>query len=43
MDNSQSINIVTGSDRKVGEVRGTQQPRMAGDNVRDYRQRVRRV
>ncbi|MEY4977962.1 MAG: hypothetical protein RLZZ352_232 [Pseudomonadota bacterium] len=34
---------VTGSDRKVGEVRGTQQPRMAGDNVRDYRKRVRRM
>lgn len=34
---------VTGSDHKVNEVRGTQQPRISGDNVRDYRKRVRRI
>ncbi|MDP3425118.1 MAG: hypothetical protein Q8S32_15340 [Burkholderiaceae bacterium] len=34
---------VTGSDLKVNEVRGTQQPRISGDNLHDYRQRVRRI
>ena len=34
---------VTGSDQKVDEVRGTQQTRIAGDNVREYRKRVARV
>ncbi|MGX9719163.1 hypothetical protein [Stenotrophomonas acidaminiphila] len=34
---------VAGSDRKVGEVRGTQQRRIDGDNVGDYRQRVKRL
>lgn len=34
---------VTGSDRKVGEVKGTQQRRIDGDNVGDYRQRVKRL
>jgi hypothetical protein len=34
---------VTGSDHKVNEVRGTQQPRITGDNVRDFRKRVRRI
>ena len=31
---------VTGSERKVGEVKGTQQQRISGDNVHDYRERV---
>ncbi len=34
---------VTGSDRKVGEVKGTQQRRIDGDNVGAYRQRVKRL
>jgi hypothetical protein len=34
---------VTGSERKVGEVKGTQQTRITGDNVHDYRTRVDRV
>ena len=34
---------VTGSDRKVGEVKGTQQRRIDGDNVGDYRRRVKRL
>ena len=34
---------VTGSDRKVGKVTGTQQTRITGDNVHDYRERVERV
>ena len=34
---------VAGSDLKVNEVRGTQQPRISGDNLRDYRKRVRRI
>jgi hypothetical protein len=34
---------VTGSERKVGENNGTQQRRIAGDNVRDYRERVQRL
>jgi hypothetical protein len=34
---------VTGSDHKVSEVRGTQQTRISGDNLRDYRKRVKRV
>jgi len=33
---------VTGSDEKVGEVKGTQEKRITGDNVSDYRKRVRR-
>lgn len=33
---------VTGSDRKVDEVKGTQATRIPGDNVRAYRTRVRR-
>jgi hypothetical protein len=33
---------VTGSDRKVGEVNGTQQSRISGDNLRQFRKRVRR-
>lgn len=34
---------VSGSDQKVDAIRGTQKTRIDGDNVRDYRQRVRRV
>ena len=34
---------VTGSDEKVGEVKGTQETRISGDNVRDYRKRVERI
>ena len=34
---------VTGSDEKVGEVKGTQETRIAGDNVRNYRERVQRL
>ncbi|WEN13813.1 hypothetical protein PY254_11210 [Rhodanobacter sp. AS-Z3] len=36
---------VTGSERdqKVDEVKGTQEKRISGDNVRQYRQRVKRI
>jgi hypothetical protein len=34
---------VTGSETKVSEVKGTQATRIAGDNVKAYRQRVKRV
>ena len=34
---------VTGSDNKIGTVKGTQATRIRGDNLRDYRARVRRV
>ena len=34
---------VTGSDQKVDEVTGTQKTRISGDNVREYRQRVKRI
>ena len=34
---------VTGSDRKVDEVRGTQRRRIDGDNVGAYRARVQRI
>ena len=34
---------VTGSDQKVDEVTGTQQQRISGENLRDYRNRVRRI
>lgn len=36
---------VTGAedDRKVDEVTGTQRPRIEGDNVKAYRQRVERI
>ncbi len=33
---------VTGSDDKVGEVKGTRDSRISGDNVHAYRQRVQR-
>jgi hypothetical protein len=34
---------VTGSDQQVGEVTGTQETRIKGDNVREYRRRVERI
>ena len=34
---------VSGSERKVGEVKGTQQQRISGDNVHDYRERVAKM
>ncbi len=34
---------VTGSDRKVDTVKGTKKTRIDGDNVRQYRKRVRRI
>lgn len=34
---------VTGSEQKVGEVKGTRKTRIAGDNVRAYREPVKRV
>ena len=34
---------VTGSDQKSGQVKGTQATRISGDNVRQYRKRVRRI
>ena len=34
---------VTGSEAKVDEVKGTQQTRINGDNVREYRKRVQRI
>ena len=34
---------VTGSDAKIGENNGTRETRIAGDNVRDYRERVERL
>ncbi len=36
---------VTGmeNDRKVGEVKGTRESRISGDNVGDYRSRVKRI
>ena len=33
---------VTGSDRKIDEIKGTQETRIRGANVHDYRTRVRR-
>ena len=34
---------VTGSDRKVDEIKGTRETRIRGDNVHDYRERVERI
>ena len=34
---------VTGSERKVSEVKGTQQQRISGDNTHDFRDRVARM
>ncbi len=33
---------VTGSDSKVDEVQGTRETRISGDNVREFRKRVKR-
>ena len=34
---------VTGSDQKIKEIKGTQQSRISGENLRDYRKRVQRI
>ncbi|MBL8263509.1 MAG: hypothetical protein JNM58_13885 [Xanthomonadaceae bacterium] len=34
---------VTGTDRKVDEIKGTQRSRVEGDNVAAYRERVERI
>ena len=34
---------ITGSDRKVDEIRGTRDKRIRGDNVASFRQRVARI
>lgn len=34
---------VTGSEQKVDEVKGTQETRIPGDNVYEYRKRVKRI
>jgi hypothetical protein len=34
---------VTGTDQKVDELQGTRETRIAGDNVHDYRKRVKRL
>ena len=34
---------ITGSDVKIGTNNGTQEKRVKGDNVREYRQRVQRM
>lgn len=34
---------VTGSEHKIGEVKGTQETRIRGDNVHAYRKRVQRI
>jgi len=34
---------ITGSDRKVNEIRGTRSRRIEGDNVASFRQRVQRI
>lgn len=34
---------MTGSDNKVDEVKGTRATGIPGENVREYRQRVRRI
>lgn len=34
---------VTGTDIKVGEIEGTEQTRIRGDNVRQYRKRLQRI
>ncbi|KAF1017058.1 MAG: hypothetical protein GAK31_00317 [Stenotrophomonas maltophilia] len=34
---------VTGSDRRVDSISGTREPRIRGDNVREYRRRVARI
>ncbi|MCB1605938.1 MAG: hypothetical protein KDI71_03030 [Xanthomonadales bacterium] len=34
---------ITGSEHKIGEVKGTRETRISGDNVDDYRKRVTRI
>ncbi|WP_440222958.1 hypothetical protein ACQQ2N_18050 [Dokdonella sp. MW10] len=34
---------VTGSDAQVGDIKGTRESRIRGDNVRAFRERVQRV
>ena len=34
---------VTGSEQKVDEVKGTRETRIPGDNVHEYRKRVKRI
>ena len=34
---------VTGSDSKIDEVKGTRETRISGDNVREFRKRVKRI
>lgn len=34
---------ITGSDAKVDEIEGTQRSRIEGDNVSNYRKRVKRI
>ena len=34
---------ITGSEHKIGEVKGTRETRISGDNVADYRKRVTRI
>jgi len=34
---------VTGSDRKIDEVKGTRETRIDGDNLGEYRRRVKRL
>ena len=34
---------VTGSEEKIDDVKGTQETRIDGDNVREYRKRVKRI
>jgi hypothetical protein len=34
---------VTGTDQKVDELQGTRETRIEGDNVHDYRKRVKRL
>jgi hypothetical protein len=34
---------VTGTDRKVGDIKGTRESRIKGDNVNAYRDRVQRI
>lgn len=34
---------VTGSDSKIDEVKGTRETRISGDNVAEYRKRVKRI
>ena len=37
------VKSVTGSDQKVDEIEGTQATRIPGDNLSEYRKRVKRI